>query len=359
MINCKNILYFASGRGAIAGLSALINARRKAPDDYCILFVDQFFKDSTLFSRIELANRDRVIFVPTEDEPKTSSINLLYRQLSENMQQLPCVIVGIGGGITLDTAKAISNLMTNGGQSEDYQGWDLVKKPGIYKIGVPTISGTGAESSRTCVLTNFESGLKLGMNSDYTMYDQLVLDYELTASVPRDQYFYTGMDSYIHCLESLNGRFRNAVGDSFSDQALKLSREIFLSDDMKSDICREKLMIASYLGGCAIAHSFVGVIHPFSAGLSVVLGIHHGIANCMVMTAMQEFYPKEVDEFWNMAEKQSVNIPRGVCKQLTDEQFVQLYHATIIHEKPLSNALGDNFREILTLEKAINIFQRM
>lgn len=60
---------------------------------------------------------------------------------------LPVAIIGMGGGCTLDTAKAISNLLTNGGKAEDYQGWDLVKVPGIYKIGIPTISGTGAESS--------------------------------------------------------------------------------------------------------------------------------------------------------------------------------------------------------------------
>ncbi len=67
----------------------------------------------------------------------------------------------------------MANLLTNGGKAEDYQGWDLVKKPAIYKIGIPTISGTGAEASRTCVMTNSKSGIKLGMNSDFTIYDQL------------------------------------------------------------------------------------------------------------------------------------------------------------------------------------------
>ena len=89
----------------------------------------------------------------------------------------------------MDIAKAVSNLMTNEGRAEDYQGWDLVKKPGIYKIAVPTIAGTGAEATRTCVMTNRSNGLKLGMNSDHTVYDQVILDPSLLITVPRTNIF--------------------------------------------------------------------------------------------------------------------------------------------------------------------------
>lgn len=79
------------------------------------------------------------------------------------------------------------------------------------------------------------------MNSEFTIYDQLILDPELTATVPRDQYFYTGMDTYIHCIESLNGSYRHPVGDAFSREALELCREVFLSDDMMSGENRKNL----------------------------------------------------------------------------------------------------------------------
>jgi len=271
----------------------------------------------------------------------------------------PSAVIGIGGGITMDTAKAISNLLTNGGRAEDYQGWDLVKVPGVYKIGIPTISGTGAEATRTCVMTHPPTGIKLGMNSDYTIFDQLILDPGLTRSVPQDQYFYTGMDAYLHCVEALRGYYRNAVGDAFSAQVIKLCREVFLSDDIKSDENREKLMAASYLGGCAVATTYVGVLHPFSAGLSVVLGMHHGIANCVAMKAMGEFYPEEVEAFWHMVEKQNIYIPEDVCRDLDKEQHDLLYEATIIHEKPLANALGEGFKSILTKDKMEKIFKSM
>ena len=95
------------------------------------------------------------------------------------------------------------------------------------------------------------------------------MDPELTRTVPRDQYFYTGMDAYIHCIEALSGRYRNAVGDAFSEEAIRLCREVFFSDDMMSDNGRRKMMVASYLGGCAIAMSYVGLVHPFSAALNI------------------------------------------------------------------------------------------
>ena len=107
-------------------------------------------------------------------------------------------------------------------------------------------------------------------------------------------------------------------------------------------------MVASYLGGCAVGMTYVGVVHPFSAGLSVVLGMHHGIANCVAMTAMEKFYPREVEEFWQMVGKQNIPIPRGVCRSLKEKQYDLLYQSTIIHEKPLVNALGDGFKNILT-----------
>jgi len=356
MNNSKNILNYMFGKGAINNLKSLLDAKG---DGYVIYYVDEYFKDNNLLNRLPCSSDDEIFFVQTKDEPKTKFINEFRDILVSKKKNKPKAIVAIGGGATLDTGKAVSNLLTNPGNAEDYQGWDLVKNPGIYKIGIPTISGTGAEASRTCVMTNPKNGLKLGMNSDFTIYDQLVLDPALTKTVPREQYFYTGLDTYIHCIESLNGTYRNAIGDAFSHQAIALCREVFLSDDMMSDENREKLMVASYLGGCAIANSFVGVIHPFSAGLSVVLNTHHCIGNCITMNAMEEFYPNEFEEFHLMAEKQGITIHKGIASNLDEETYQKLYNATVIHEKPLSNAIGDNFKEILTYEKVKEIFKRM
>lgn len=361
----KNVGSFNFGSGSLSELSAHVDARRacaiaEGGDDKVVFLVDEFFagQPATL-SRLGAKKQDRIEFVPTADEPKTEAIDLRVADLVKAGFSKPATIVGLGGGITLDTAKAVSNLLTNGGLAEQYQGWDLVKVPGIHKIGVPTISGTGAEATRTCVMTNTRNGLKLGMNSDHTVFNHLVLDPELTATVPRSQYFYTGMDAYIHCVESMAGSYRNAIGDAYSRETISLCRQAFLAEDMMSPESRERLMVASYLGGCAIATSYVGLVHPFSAGLSVVLGLHHCVANCIVMRAMDEFYPKACEEFWTMVERQRVTIPENICSGLTDEQYSALYDATVIHQKPLTNALGSNYRDVLTFDKVTSLFLKM
>jgi|TARA_Y100000294_G_scaffold68314_1_gene64701 3-deoxy-alpha-D-manno-octulosonate 8-oxidase len=356
--NVRNIQQYIIGNGALSDLPNLLEMKRNQ-NNKVVFFIDEFYKDKNIEQRIGVQTNDKVIFISTHDEPTTgyidSIIDLLKKQLTVN----PVAVVGMGGGITMDTTKAVSNLLTNNGRAKDYQGWDLVKNPAVYKIAIPTISGTGAEATRTCVMTNQKTGLKLGMNSDYTVFDQIIMDPDLTITVPRNQYFYTGMDAYIHCIEALNGSYRNPIGDAYSAQTLSLCREIFFDDEMMSNENRSKLMVASYLGGCAIATSYVGVIHPFSAALSVVLGLHHCVANCITMRAMNEFYPDEYSEFWSMVEKQSIVVPIGVSANLTDEQFQQLYSAMIVHERPLTNALGNKFKSILTKNKVIELYMMM
>jgi 3-deoxy-alpha-D-manno-octulosonate 8-oxidase len=361
----KNVNRYNFGSGSVKELDLLLGsvrekARKNNLDTKVVFFIDEYFeKDKQIINTISVNYIDKIIYISTKHEPKTNQIDNLILQLHDEKLNNPCAIVGIGGGITLDTAKAVSILLTNGGKASDYQGWDLVKQPGIFKIGIPTISGTGAEATRTCVITNEKSGLKLGMNSDFTVFDHIIMDPDLTKTIPRDQYFYTGMDAYIHCIEALKGRYRNAIGDALSRESIRLCREVFNSNDMMSAINREKLMVASYLGGCAIASSYVGVIHPFSAGLSVVLGIHHCQGNCITMRAMQEFYPFEFDEFWGIVEKQNITIPKGFCKDLYIDGYKALYNSTIIHEKPLTNELGPGFKKFLTFEKVTELFKLM
>lgn len=361
----RNVGSFNFGRGAIADLAGHVTTRRdlaraQGADERVIFVIDQFFRGrKDILSRLPQQDGDVVLIVDTTDEPTIAGIDALVADVRAQGVSIPATIVGFGGGITLDTAKAIANLLTNPGSAADYQGWDLVKNPAVHKIGVPTISGTGAEATRTCVMTNKATGLKLGMNSDFTVFNHLVLDPDLTATVPRDQYFFTGMDAYIHCIEALAGSYRNAVGDAYSHETINLCQKVFLGDDMMSDQSREDLMVASYLGGSAIATSYVGVVHPFSAGLSVVLGIHHCVANCITMRAMKEFYPEAFDEFWTAVDRQRVVVPEGVARGLTDDQYKSLYDSTVVHSKPLTNALGEDYKKTLTFDKVVELFKMM
>jgi len=323
--NFKMVSYVVYGRGSFNQLDEILAPNRK--DEAPMIFlVDNFFEGKSLVSRIPLRGKDKIIFVDVTHEPKTKQVDALAQSLKEEFGSVSGV-VGIGGGSAMDLAKAVSLMMTNPGSSADYQGWDLVKHPGVYKVGIPTLSGTGAEVSRTTVLTGPER--KLGMNSDFTPFDQIVLDPQLIKDAPVNQRFYTGMDCYIHCIESLEGTYLNEFSKSYGDKALQLCREVFLDAKDWTEEFDDKLMMASYAGGMSIAYSQVGVAHAVSYGLSYLLGTKHGIGNCIVMNHIEEYYPAGVAEFKRMVSENNIFIPEGICKGLSDAQFDTMINVSL------------------------------
>lgn len=357
--NAKNVGYFMIGNGAVNQLQQILEPIRAANDQNpAIYFIDHYFERNDLPSELPILEWDQRIFVDTTDEPTCESVDKYAKMAKDFLHgRKASALVAVGGGSTMDTCKCVGNLLTNPGNAADYQGWDLVKNPAPYKIAVPTLSGTGSETSRTCIMCNKAKDIKLGMNSDYSMFDQVIMDPRLTASVPRDQYFYTGMDTFMHCFEYLSGTYRNAITDSFAEKALDLTKKVFLSSSMMDDHNRELMMIASYKGG--LAAGFVGVVHPFSAGLSMVLGIHHGLANCLALTVLGDIYPEPYKLFREMLARQEIKLPAGICKDLSQSQYDALYEASIVHEKPLVNKLGEKYREILTKEEVIKRFKQI
>lgn len=345
--NFKMIDYVIYGRGCFNQLDEILEPHRKnsAP---MIFLIDHFFENQPLKTRIPAKGTDKILIADTTLEPKTKQVDKIAAELKEEFGTISG-IVGIGGGSTMDLAKAVSLMMNNEGSAADYQGWDLVKKPGVYKVGIPTLSGTGAEVSRTCVLTG--PVRKLGMNSDFTPFDQIVLDPELTETAPADQRFYTGMDCYVHCIESLNGTYLNEFSKSYGEKSLQLCKKVFLEKDGWDEASDDQLMMASYAGGMSIAYSQVGVAHAVSYGLSYVLGTKHGLGNCIVMNRLDEYYPEGAAIFKEMVEKHHINLPKGICDGLTEVQFEAMINVSLGMAPLWENALGADWQKIMTKEK--------
>lgn len=321
---------------------------------YMVFVVDDVFTGKALEGRIPVEGNDYLLRVNVDDEPKTKYIDALVQQIKEYSDVLPDGIIGIGGGATMDIAKAVSLMLTNPGSAADYQGWDLIKNPAVYHVGIPTLSGTGAEVSRTTVLTGPEK--KLGINSDYTLFDQMVLDPELIAGVPTDQWFYTGMDCYIHDVESLQGTYLNEFSKAYGEKSLDLCRQVFLEDHADKD---DKLMMASYFGGMSIAYSQVGACHALSYGLSFVLGTHHGIGCCITFDHLEEIYPEGVQEFRQMMEKHNIVLPRNLTKDLDDAAMEQMVTVALGLEPLWENCLGADWKNKMTRDRAMELFRRM
>ena len=344
------------GAGCFGQLGEILLPKRINSEAPFIFLVDDVFEGSRLINRIPLNFNDQIIFISADEEPKTDQVDALVQKIKNDYTNLPSGIIGIGGGTLLDLAKAVAILLTNKGNAYQYQGWDLVKKPSIYHVGIPTISGTGAEVSRTTVLLGPEK--KLGINSDYTTFDQVLLDPDLTTGVPKEQWFYTGMDCFIHCIESLNGTFLNAFSQSYGEKALELCKQVYL-EDLQEDDARNKLMMASWHGGMSIAYSQVGVAHAMSYGLSYLLGVRHGIGNCLVFQHLMEFYPEGVELFNKMREKHHIQLPKGLCSELTNDDFEIMINVALSLVPLWENALGKEWRTIITPEKLKSIYQKI
>ncbi len=346
------------GRGSFDQLEEIISPKRKSDKAPFVYIVDDVFEGNNwLVGRIPLQYDDKIIFVSAKEEPKTILVDQFRDEIISEFDEIPSGIIGIGGGAMLDYAKAVALMLTNPGSSADYQGWDLVKYEGVYHVGIPTISGTGSEVSRTTVLTG--PVRKLGMNSDYTPFDQVILDPELTKDAPKNQWFYTGMDCYIHCIESLTGTYLNAFSQSYGEKSLDLCREVFIEKDSVDEDSQDKLMMASWHGGMSIAYSQVGVAHAMSYGLSYLLGTKHGIGNCIAFNQLQEFYPDGVIEFKEMVMKHQIHIPENICKNLTDKEFDIMIDISLGLVPLWENALGKDWEKTITRKKLRSLYELM
>ncbi|MGL1931629.1 MAG: iron-containing alcohol dehydrogenase family protein [Desulfotalea sp.] len=344
------------GRGSFNQLGDVLKEKRITDDGYMVFVVDDVFEGKPLEARLPIEGKDLLLRVNVDEEPKTSYIDALVAQIKKYNSVLPDGIIGIGGGSAMDISKAISLMLTNPGSSADYQGWDLIEIPSIYHVAVPTLAGTGAEISRTTILTGPEK--KLGINSDYTLFHQIIFDPELLAGIDKQQWFYTGMDCYIHDVESLQGTFNNAFSKSYGEKSIELCRDVFLGDDEDTEK-NDKLMMASYFGGMSIAYSQVGACHALSYGLSYVLGIHHGIGCCIAFDYLEDIYPEGVKEFRLMMDKHDISLPRELTKDLSEEQM-ELMVTTALNLVPLwENCLGPNWKTLMTRERTLAYYKRM
>jgi 3-deoxy-alpha-D-manno-octulosonate 8-oxidase len=335
-------------------LNACIDDCFPGNTQYTVYVIDSVHRTTGLYDRLQPAVQDMVLeFDATDREPKTGDIDDICAAIVEQKgDTMPRVVVGIGGGGTLDVGKAVSILLTNPGSAADYQGWDLVQNPAIPKIAVPTLAGTGAEATRTAVLTGPVK--KLGINSNYSIYDAILLDPGLLHTVAAEQEFYTGMDNFIHCVEASNGSAMNAMGRPFAMQAKATVEDFFLKEKNY-----ENYMVASFLGGCSIANSSVGICHALSYGIAFILGYRHGIANSIVFNHLEEFYGQDVIKFQQMVEKHNIQMPKGVTQGLTPAQLEKMIELTYMLERDLISALGPDFKKILTPEKIVSIYEKM
>lgn len=321
--------------------------------EYILIIYDIYFKDKTP-EILKDYDREIIFFDSKKSEPKTSQINDFrdgILQLRDN--KIPKLIIAVGGGSTMDVGKSLSTLFTNKKNAEDYQGYDLVENKGVHKIGVPSIAGSGSEASRTAVLTSKIK--KLGINSDFSMFDSIILDPNLLKTVPNDLFIYSAMDCYIHCVESLEGTYINTLSRTYAESALKLCIEALNSNN--PDL--SKLLTASYLGGVSIVNSDVGVAHALSYGLSLEYNYRHGFANCIVFNHLEKYYGEHVKIFKQILNLHNITLPDDISSEFTDDKLNKMVDIALSLERPLENAFGENWKNSFPREEIKSVYYKL
>jgi len=233
--------------------------------------------------------------ITPEPDPALADIGA---QLAKN-EKIGCVL-GIGGGSTMDVAKAIAVLSKNDGKAVDYIGLNKVKNAGLPTIMVPTTSGTGSETTFTAVFTMRDTKTKGGINSPFLYPHTAVLDPELTLGLPPYVTAYTGMDALIHAIESFTSLKAHPMSETISLRAIEL-----ISDNLRGAVfngndidCRDKMMMGSYMAGLGLAMAGVTAVHALSYPMGSLFGIPHGVANaCLLPYVLEYNYPGNIDKF--------------------------------------------------------------
>ncbi|PKM64760.1 MAG: alcohol dehydrogenase [Firmicutes bacterium HGW-Firmicutes-20] len=284
-----------------------------------VLLVGRLASDDTK-KAIEYLNSENCIVTPVnvKGEPSVDSINEILTVSRKNQCE---VVVAIGGGSVLDSGKTIAALMTNTNDIMDYlevigNGVPVSKKS-LPFIAVPTTSGTGAEATKNATILSATHKVKVSIRSPYMLPDVVLLDPELTVSVPKDVTASTGLDALTQVLEPYVSKMANPMTDAFAKEGLtRASRSLKTAYDHGEDIdAREDMAIASLFGGIALANAKLGAVHGFAGVLGGMYPIPHGV----VCARLLPYVTRKNIEVLNTRDAQNpaVNRYEDVAKILT------------------------------------------
>ncbi|PLS17344.1 alcohol dehydrogenase [Bacillus sp. M6-12] len=252
------------------------------------------------------------------------------------------IVVGVGGGSSLDTAKAIGLMLTNPGNIRDYVGINLVPNPAAPVIAVPTTAGTGSEMTIWSVLSDKKAKVKLSVGSVYNCPTVALIDPELTMSLPPHITAATGMDALTHALESYVNKATQPISEGLSIQAMKMiSKSLRLAVVQGENVeARSEMILASLIAAMAFNSTRLGLAHALALPLGAHFKIPHGVVNAILLPEVMAFNViGNVDKFAEIAEIFGENV-EGLSKREAAERSVEAIRK-LNHDVGITQTLSD------------------
>ncbi|MHC1769982.1 MAG: iron-containing alcohol dehydrogenase [Verrucomicrobiia bacterium] len=201
------------------------------------------------------------------------------------------ILIGLGGGSAMDTAKGCNFLLTNGGRMQDYWGVGKANRPMLPLIAIPTTAGTGSECQCAALIADEQTHQKMACLDPKAAARVAILDPLLTLSQPPRVTAHTGIDAIAHAVETVVTKKRNPLSLMFSQEAFKLtvpSLERVLADTNDVE-ARGKMLLGAAFAGTAIEHSMLGAAHAAANPLTALYGVVHGEAVGIMLPAVVRF----------------------------------------------------------------------
>jgi len=283
------------GRGSALKVSDLIRGKGNR-----VFLVTGRNADRFRFVRDLLINEGfEVSLFSVESEPTTGIISYGIASARENNCD---VVIGIGGGSVIDSAKAIAALVPDKGSLTDYlevigEGRELEANPLPY-IALPTTSGTGAEVTKNAVIKSPENRVKVSLRSPLMFPDIAVIDPELAVTMPPGITASSGMDALTHLFETFVSNQSNPFIDALCREGMqRISSSLKKAFKNGNDIeAREDMAFASMLGGMALANVKLGAVHGFAGPMGGMFPVSHGVVCAAILPAVTEVNLKVISE---------------------------------------------------------------
>lgn len=316
--------------------------------------------------------------------PKEPEMNFVYNGLKIYEENDCELILAIGGGSIIDTAKGIALLATNDGSLRNYEGLEKIPKPQAPLIAVPTTAGTGSEVTKFTVITDTERKRKMLIGSVNIIPKIAIVDPLLTISMSQDITMSTGMDALTHAIEAYISIKAQPITDLLVIEAIKLiSKYLRRAWANGEDIeARDKVMLGSLLAGLAFSNSSVALVHGMARPLGAYFNIPHGLSNAILLPHVMEFtYISNPEKFMNIAlfmnekierlslieaAKLSVEAVKKICKDIKvpslkdigiKEEELNKFAQKMAEEAIASGSPANNPRKA-SIEEIIEIYKK-
>lgn len=227
------------------------------------------------------------VFSDVDPNPRDKSVQKGFEKANKFKTDM---LLGVGGGSAIDTAKAIGIILQEGGKIQDYEGLDRVKKPITPLIAVPTTAGTGTEVTFWSVITDTKRKFKMSIGSPLMAAKVALVDPMLTLTLPRDITAFTGIDALVHAIEGYTSMLSQPISDSLALSAIERIRpnirKAFANGGNVE--ARYNMMLGSMLAGISFGNSDVASVHCMGEAMGGLYDTPHGLSMAVCLPYCME-----------------------------------------------------------------------